>query len=395
MGSSLPLVDLDGTHPGGRGLGGHGSGQDAHERRERHSRHLALPGIGMGGQSRIDQARVLVIGAGGLGSPVLQYLAAAGIGTLGIVDDDAVDLSNLQRQTIHGTPDVGRPKTTSAADSVHRTDPGVEVVEHAERLTDDNAIRILSGYDVVVDATDNFATRYLISDAAALVGVPCVWGSVYRWDAQVTVFWDAAPDGRGIDYRDVFPEPPADGAVLSCEEAGVFGAVCGTVGALMATEVIKLVTGAGTPLIGRVVVLDALAGTSRTIGVKRAKGRQRVTALADYDLFCGVGAASDGTELDAEAVERILASDESVVLLDVREPDERLADSIPGHVAVPVRIVTVDPGAVPGEITDRVIVYCASGVRSRAAAAALREAGRDAVSLRGGIQSWRSVAGRA
>ncbi|RIJ57366.1 HesA/MoeB/ThiF family protein, partial [Clavibacter phaseoli] len=176
MGSSLPLVDLDGTHPGGRGLGGHGSGRDAHERRERHSRHLALPGIGMGGQSRIDQARVLVIGAGGLGSPVLQYLAAAGIGTLGIVDDDAVDLSNLQRQTIHGTPDVGRPKTSSAADSVRRTDPGIEVVEHAERLTNDNAIRILSGYDVVVDATDNFATRYLISDAAALVGVPCVWG---------------------------------------------------------------------------------------------------------------------------------------------------------------------------------------------------------------------------
>lgn len=226
------------------------------EQTARAARHLLLPGVGLEGQRRLRAARVGVIGAGGLGAPVLQYLAAAGIGTLGIVDDDVVDVSNLQRQVIHATSDVGRPKVDSAAQTVHALDPDVVVVPHRTRLTRENAADVLAGYDVLVDGTDNFPTRYLVSDTAADLRVPVVWGSVLRFDAQVSVFWSAAPGG-GVTLRDLFPVEPGPDEVPSCAEAGVLGALCGQVGSLMATEVVKLVCGLGEPLVGRVLVLDA------------------------------------------------------------------------------------------------------------------------------------------
>lgn len=243
--------------------------------RARYARHLLLPEIGDVGQRRLRAARVCVIGAGGLGAPVLQYLAAAGVGRIGVVDDDVVDVTNLQRQVIHGHADVGRPKVDSAAESVRAIDPGVEVVPHRVRLAEDT-VDLLADYDVVVDGADNFPTRYLVNDACVRLGLPEVWGSVLRFDAQVSVFWGRPPAGvpaAGVDLRDLFPEPPAEGTVPSCAVAGVLGALCGQVGSLMATEVVKLVTGVGRPLLGRVAVLDALAGVWREVPL-RPSGRR-------------------------------------------------------------------------------------------------------------------------
>ncbi|NKY08002.1 adenylyltransferase/sulfurtransferase MoeZ [Cellulomonas hominis] len=230
-----------------------------------------MPEVGEVGQRRLRNARVLVVGAGGLGSPVLLYLAAAGVGTIGVVDDDVVDASNLQRQVVHGDADVGRAKVTSAAETVRAVNPLVEVVEHRVRLTAATVADVVAGYDVVVDGTDNFPTRYLVNDACVLAGVPLVWGAVLRFDAQVSVFWAAPPAGSGypaVQYRDVFPEPPAPGTVPSCAEAGVLGVVCGAVGSMMAAEVVKLVTGLGDPLLGRMLVLDALGGRWRELPVR-------------------------------------------------------------------------------------------------------------------------------
>ncbi|WP_150308142.1 molybdopterin-synthase adenylyltransferase MoeB [Planctomonas psychrotolerans] len=371
------------------------SGDDA----ERYSRQVMLPGMGTLGQRRLRNARVLVIGAGGLGSPVLQYLAAAGIGTLGIVDFDQVDLSNLQRQVIHGLADVGGSKTASAERSIDALNPGVRVVRHEERLTSRNAGRLFAGYDLVVDGTDNFPTRYLANDAAALAGIPYVWGSVYRFDGQVSVFWDAAPDGRGLDFRDLFPEPPAPGTVLSCAEAGVFGAVCASVGAVLATEVIKLVTGVGEPLLGRVLVIDALDGSRDEIPLRRRADRTPVSELIDYDAFCGI----DTGPLDrapsitaAELRSRLAARDagrDDFVLLDVRERVEHDLDAIAGDVLMPQADVMSRPDAVPLGATPGVpapvIVYCRSGMRSAVVTEALRASGRTATYLRGGIVDWR------
>jgi molybdopterin/thiamine biosynthesis adenylyltransferase/rhodanese-related sulfurtransferase len=359
----------------------------------RYSRQVMLPGMGVLGQRRIRNARALVIGAGGLGSPVLHYLAAAGIGTLGIVDFDSVDLSNLQRQVIHGLADVGTSKTASAERSIAALNPGVRVVRHEQRLSSGNALSLFAGYDLVVDGTDNFPTRYLANDAAALTGIPYVWGSVYRFDGQASVFWDAAPDGRGLDFRDLFPEPPAPGSVLSCEEAGVFGAVCASVGAVLATEAIKLITGMGEPLLGRVLVLDALDGSRDEIPLRRRADRQPVTELIDYDEFCGTRAGP----LDrapsvsvAELRQRLAARSEGggdFVLLDVREPFEHDLDAIAGDVLIPQADLLADPGTVPGEDTP-VVVYCKTGVRSAVATEALLGIGRTAVYLRGGISAW-------
>ena len=223
--------------------------------RGRFARHLSLAEIGEEGQRRLRAARVLVVGAGGLGSPALLYLAAAGIGTIGVVDDDVVSASNLQRQVVHGVPDVGRPKVDSAADAVARLDPRTEVVRHGERLTAANAFALVSDYDVVVDGADNFATRYLLADASALAGRPHVWASVLRFDGQVSVWWPP----HGPCYRCVFPEPPPEGSVASCAVAGVLGSVCAQLASIQSTEVVKLVLGAGEPLVGRLLVLDALA----------------------------------------------------------------------------------------------------------------------------------------
>ncbi|MFD6091630.1 molybdopterin-synthase adenylyltransferase MoeB [Oerskovia sp. NPDC060338] len=259
----------------------------------RYSRHLALPGIGIEGQQRLRAARVLVVGAGGLGSPALLYLAAAGVGTLGIVDDDRVEVSNLQRQVIHGGSDVGRPKVASARDAIAEVNPHVTVRLHEQRLGADNVLDVLAGYDLVLDGTDNFATRYLVGDAAEIAGIPCVWGSIFRFQGQVSVFWATPPGGEGVVYRDVFPEPPPPGTVPDCATGGVLGAMCGTIGSVMATEAVKLVTGAGRTLLGRLAVYDSLELTWRHLTVRADPQRVPVTGLLAgdhaYEAFCGLG----------------------------------------------------------------------------------------------------------
>ncbi len=255
----------------------------------RYSRHLLIPDLGAIGQRRLKNARVLVIGAGGLGSPTLLYLAAAGVGTLGIVEFDTVEESNLQRQIIHGTSDVGRSKARSARDSILELNPLVDVHLHEVRLEPDNAVELFSGYDLIVDGTDNFATRYLVNDAAVLAHKPYVWGSIYRFSGQVSVFWEDAPARLGLNYRDLYPEPPPPGTAPSCAEGGVLGIVCASIAAVMGTEVIKLITGIGETLLGRLMIYDALAMTYRTIAIRKGPagaGDHRTRRLRGVLRYC-------------------------------------------------------------------------------------------------------------
>lgn len=350
------------------------------EQLARGSRHLLLAELGVDGQRRLRNAKVCVIGAGGLGAPVLQYLAAAGVGTIGIVDDDVVDVSNLQRQVIHGTADVGRAKVDSAAESIAALDPDIVVTTHGERLTSQNVDAILSGYDVVVDGTDNFPTRYLVNDACVRLGLPEVWGSVLRFDAQTTVFW-----GRhGPQLRDLFPEPPAADEVPSCAEAGVLGALCGQVGSVMATEVVKLVTGTGESLLGRVLVIDALRGRWSEvplIGTQHiAPPRKESTMPDDVPI-------TTAPELVARLVAREAGADD-FLLIDVREPEEFAAGAIPGAVLIPLGSV-LDGSALDGLPRDQeIVVQCQVGGRSLTAARVLRGLGYDASNLDGGILAW-------
>ena len=252
---------------------------------ERYSRHLIIPDVGMTGQKRLKNAKVLVIGAGGLGSPALLYLAAAGVGTLGILDFDTVDESNLQRQVIHGQSDIGKSKALSAAESVAEINPFVTVNLHTERLDSGNALQIFGDYDLILDGTDNFATRYLVNDACVLLGKPYVWGSIYRFEGQVSLFWAE----YGPHYRDLYPEPPPPGMVPSCAEGGVLGVLCASIGSIMVTEAIKLITGIGETLLGRLMVYDALEMTYRTVKIRRDPAGEPITELIDYEAFCGVG----------------------------------------------------------------------------------------------------------
>ncbi|MFD2794915.1 ThiF family adenylyltransferase [Promicromonospora vindobonensis] len=369
----------------------------------RYARHLVLPGVGPAGQRRLANARVLVVGAGGLGSPILLYLAAAGVGTLGIVDDDVVETSNLQRQVIHGVSDLGLPKTASALAAVAEVNPHVEVVEHRARLTTANALDVLSGYDLVLDGTDAFATRYLVSDAAEVLGIPCVWGAIYRFTGQVATFWGpaGAPDGvDGVTYRDVFPVPPPPGASPDCAAGGVLGAMCGTVGSVMATEAIKLITGAGDTLLGRLAVYDALACTWRQLTVRPDPAREPVTALltgtgdADpYVAFCGLPPA-DGATVTAAELAALRSDGSEPVVLDVREPWEVELAALPGARGVPSGTFVGDGAA--GAVDEvaawaggrPVHVLCKSGARSARVARRLRDAGVDARSVEGGILAW-------
>jgi adenylyltransferase/sulfurtransferase len=351
--------------------------------RERSARTVALPGFGKQGQRRLGAARVLVIGAGGLGSPVLQYLAAAGVGVIGIVDFDTVDISNLQRQVIHGSSSVGELKTSSAARTIAALNPGVVTIEHTVTLDASNALDLFADYDVIVDGSDNFATRYLANDAAAILQKPYVWGSVLRYDGQVTVFWEGAPSDRSVDFRDLHPVPPAPGDVLSCAEAGVLGSVCGTIGTMMATEVVKLIVGIGDPLLGRVQNLDALTGEWRQFAVRRSSGRIPVSELIDYDEFCGL--PGPAREISAD---ELRARDEQGTVIDVREAWERGAGHIEGDIHIPLAELLADPATAGSE---PVVVYCASGLRSAQAVATLRDNGIDAVSLRGGFTAWRLI----
>jgi adenylyltransferase/sulfurtransferase len=362
----------------------------------RYSRHVILPDIGLLGQRRLKNARVAVVGAGGLGSPTLLYLAAAGVGTLAVIDDDVVDHSNLQRQVIHGQSDIGRPKVDSAAEAIAEVNPHVRVTRHAVRLDAGTALELLRGYDLVLDGTDTFATRYLVGDACELLALPEVWGSIYRFDGQVSVFWP----GRGPVYRDLFPEPPPPGAVPSCAEGGVLGVLCAAIGSVMATEAIKLICGIGEPLVGRLMVFDALGMTWRTVRVRPDPQREPVTALTEQAAACAVPepVLAVGEAIDALTLEEMLAARErgerAFTLVDVREAHERDIVAIPGSVLVPVaEIADGDAGArLPA---DRpVVLYCKSGARSARALAALRASGRtDVTHLDGGVLAWvRAVA---
>lgn len=359
---------------------------------ERYSRHLIIPEIGSLGQRRLKNARVLVIGAGGLGSPALLYLAAAGVGTLGIIDDDDVDLSNLQRQVIHGVADVGRPKAESARDAIAALNPLVDVRLHNVRLDASNALELFAGYDLILDGTDNFATRYLVNDAAAILGKPYVWGSIFRFDGQVSVFWEQ----HGPTYRDLYPEAPPAGSVPSCGEGGVFGMLCAAVGSLMVTEAVKLITGVGRSLLGRVALFDALGGSWREIRVSRDPEAPRITELTDYEAFCGIAPAADaGTEhtVTATQLATMLASRKAGLkdfeLVDVRESGEFEIVSIEGAKLIPQgRILAGDAWEELPRDTD-IVFHCKGGTRSAAVLAAARGAGYDRVShLEGGILAW-------
>lgn len=361
----------------------------------RYSRHVLIPGVGETGQRRLRNARVLVVGAGGLGSPVLLYLAAAGVGTIGVVDDDVVDTSNLHRQVVHGVGDVGRSKVESAAETLCEVNPLVTVVQHPVRLDTTNVLDVVSGYDVVVDGTDNFPTRYLVNDACVLTGTPLVWGAVLRFDAQVSVFWAAPPAGSGypgVHYRDVFPEPPAPGSVPSCAQAGVLGVVCGAVGSMMAAEVVKLVTGLGEPLLGRMQVYDALGGRWRELRVHPDPTAAPITGLVDLTETCAVPVLADLPTIGARHLADRLADRErggdDLDLVDVREPAEHALAAIPGARLLP-RGGFMDGSAFADLDPSRpLVLHCASGVRSAEVLELVRARGFDAVHLTGGILAW-------
>lgn len=359
---------------------------------ERYSRHLIIPEIGAVGQRRLKNAKVLVIGAGGLGSPALLYLAAAGVGTLGIIDDDAVDLSNLQRQVIHGVADVGRPKIESARDAVAALNPLVDVRLHNVRLDASNALELFADYDLILDGADNFATRYLVNDAAAILGKPYVWGSIFRFDGQVSVFWEK----HGPTYRDLYPEAPPAGSVPSCGEGGVFGMLCAAVGSLMVTEAVKLITGVGRSLLGRVALFDALGGSWREIRVSKDPAAEPVTELTDYEAFCGITpAVSADTEhtVTATQLATMLASRKAGLkdfeLVDVRETGEHDIVSIDGSVLIPQgRILAGEAWAELPQDKD-IVFHCKAGTRSANVLDAARKAGYQRVShLDGGILAW-------
>lgn len=358
---------------------------------ERYSRHIMLPPIGTIGQRRIRNARVLVIGAGGLGSPILLYLAAAGIGTIGIFDDDTVEISNLQRQIIHTTTNVGRPKVTSAREAIHAINPDISVIEHSCRLTEGNALQIIDEYDLVVDGADNFATRYLVSDTTTLLGKPSVWGSLLQFGAQVSVFWSA----HGPTYRDLYPNPPDPGSVPSCGEAGVLGMLCGMTGALMAAETIKIITGIGTPLVGRVARYDALDARWQEYQLTKDPETPEITALEDYDQFCGTA------ELVEESINLISAEDLRALLrrrdegsivfefIDVREKWEHDAKPLPGSRLLPLGLLTQLPELAGTNKQVLIVLHCQSGARSDRAARILTGAGYTEVySLAGGAAAW-------
>ncbi|WP_166971158.1 ThiF family adenylyltransferase [Brevibacterium atlanticum] len=370
---------------------------------ERYARHLSLPGIGLEGQRRLRAASVLVIGAGGLGSPVLSYLAAAGIGSLTVIDDDVVESSNLQRQIIHRGADVARPKVDSAAAALYRLDPTMRVRPLADRLSPDNALELFASHDIVIDGADNFATRYLSNDAAELTGTPLVWGTIFRFAGQVSTF----VPGHGPMLRDLFPDIPEADSVPNCAEGGVLGVLCGTVGAAMATEAIKLICGIGTPFIGRLLRYDALDGEYSTLRFSPDPDRPPVTDLAEVAAACAAtassGAGSDGAGSGVEEIDPAEMTDSGaqVLLIDVREDWERELSSIPGSVHVPLALIreqgwdalggVIDEVNESGSVVDDLVIHCKSGVRSAEAVGILSATTPGGVRLRslaGGIDAW-------
>ncbi|PYV04396.1 MAG: molybdenum cofactor biosynthesis protein MoeB [Acidobacteria bacterium] len=360
----------------------------------RYSRHLIMPEVGMDGQLKLKRAKVLCIGAGGLGSPLALYLAAAGVGRLGIVDFDVVDFTNLQRQIIHDTSDVGRLKIESAKDTIADINPNVEVVAHETRLTSENALDIFRDYDIVADGTDNFPTRYLVNDACVLLGKPNVYGSIFRFEGQATVFYAK----EGPCYRCLYPEPPPPGMVPSCAEGGVLGVLPGIVGSIQALETIKLILGRGRPLIGRLLLFDALDLKFRELKLRKnpecpvCGAHPSVTKLIDYEQFCGIRGEehvpeTKVPEITAPEVKKMMDERKPFVLVDVREPHEFQICRIPGSTLIPL-------GDVPKRMhelnsADEIVVHCRSGIRSAQAVELLMKAGfRKIHNLKGGVLAW-------
>ena len=366
----------------------------------RYSRHLIIPEVGMSGQKRLKNARVLCVGAGGLGSPALMYLAAAGVGTLGIVDYDVVDESNLQRQIIHSHSSIGQPKAESARERITEINPLIDVVLHNERLDSFNVMEIFSQYDLIVDGTDNFATRYLVNDACVLLNKPYVWGSIYRFEGQASLFWSE----HGPCYRCLYPEPPPPGMVPSCAEGGVLGVLCASIGSIQVTEAIKVLTGIGDPLVGRLMTYDGLDMVYRTMRVRKDPNcavcgpEPTVTELIDYEAFCGVvseeaaEAARDST-ISVRQLRDLLAErergDRDFVLIDVREPNENEIVDIPGGELIP-KGEFINGNALVGLPQDRqIVLYCKVGGRSAEVLALVKAAGfSDAIHVGGGVVAW-------
>jgi len=363
----------------------------------RYSRHLIIPDVAMAGQQRLMNAKVLCVGAGGLGSPALMYLAAAGVGTLGIVEFDTVDESNLQRQIIHGQSDIGKSKALSAKEKIAEINPNVNVVVHELRLDTDNVMEIFAQYDLIVDGTDNFATRYLVNDACVLLKKPYVWGSIYRFDGQASVFWAE----YGPCYRCLYPEPPPPGMVPSCAEGGVLGVLCASIGSIQTTEAIKLITGIGEPLIGQLMIYDALEMSYRKIKVRKdpkcplcSEKPSQTALLPDYEAFCGV--LSDAAEvavkdstISVSELKGKIDKKENFLLIDVREPSEFEIVRIPGSILIPKQGF-LDGSALAGLPQDKpIILHCKSGVRSAECLAILKSAGfADATHVSGGVVAW-------
>jgi adenylyltransferase/sulfurtransferase len=363
----------------------------------RYSRHLIIPDVAMAGQQRLMNAKVLCVGAGGLGSPALMYLAAAGVGTLGIVEFDTVDESNLQRQIIHGQSDIGKSKAQSAKAKIAEINPYVNVVTHEVRLDNSNVMEIFSQYDIIVDGTDNFATRYLVNDACVLLKKPYVWGSIYRFDGQASVFWAE----YGPCYRCLYPEPPPPGMVPSCAEGGVLGVLCATIGSIQTTEAIKVLTGVGDPMIGSLIIYDALEMSFRKIKVRKdpncplcSENPSQTELLPDYEAFCGVlsdaaeVAVKDSTITVTELAAKIAGND-NFYLVDVREPSEFEIVRIPGSHLIPKQgfldgtVLATMPQDKP------IVLHCKSGVRSAECLAILKGAGfSDATHVAGGVIAW-------
>jgi adenylyltransferase/sulfurtransferase len=360
----------------------------------RYSRHIIIPDVGMDGQKRMKNARVLCVGAGGLGSPALLYLAAAGVGTIGIVEFDEVDESNLQRQVIHGQSDIGRPKAESARDSVLEINPYINVQLHNERLDNDNVLEIFSQYDLILDGTDNFATRYLVNDAAVILGNPYVWGSIYRFEGQVSVFWAE----HGPNYRDLYPEPPPAGMVPSCAEGGVLGVLCATIGSIMVTEAVKLITGIGESLLGRLMVYDALEMSFRTLKIRKDPNGVLPTELIDYEAFCGAisDEAADAAKDSTISVHQLKAmleardrGEQSFVLVDVREPNEWDISRIPGAELIPKGEFLMGDALSKLPQDKPTVLYCKVGGRSAEVLALVKAAGfSDAIHVGGGVSAW-------
>ena len=360
----------------------------------RYSRHLIIPDVGMEGQKRLKNSKVLIIGAGGLGSPALLYLAAAGVGKLGVIDFDAVDESNLHRQVIHGQSDIGKPKVESARESVAEVNPFVTFQAHTEQLSSDNALDVFRDYDLILDGTDNFATRYLVNDASVLLGKPYVWGSIFRFEGQVSVFWEDAPNGQGLNYRDLYPEPPPPGMVPSCAEGGVLGVLCASIGSIMVNEAIKLITGIGEPLLGRLISYDALEMRYREVKIRKDPDTPKITELIDYEEFCGVVSndaqqATASHTITAEELKEKFDRGDEFELIDVREPHEFEIVNIPGAKLIPKDRILSGEALAELPQDKPIVLHCKTGGRSAEALAALHKAGfADASHVGGGVTAW-------